>query len=257
MSKRRIAFLLVLGILFTAAIAASICLATIIVIRQYDSSAIGMSGAGSVERDRVSPEDQIITAHHEAAHAVVGEALLPKRDFRKLEVFSRTSEGKYWGMMSWEAGGLEDDEAYQHRALAMISLAGGAAEEILFKKTPSEIDPDSDQSAFESLRYCEAAQCDCPPASKVDDQCLKNGLLKPERVLLYAQTRACVEANRGVIIKLANLVILKEEDERNAVRTLSKRDLEAFFAENRLDIEACKEQISSPVENSFKPYLPW
>lgn len=230
--------------LLSVVIGALICLATLMVVAICRMSMVTatahLNGEKPVERERIAPDQQIHTAHHEAGHAVVSAALFPERAIIKLEVFSKVSQGKFLGLTSWGAGELGGDDAYRHRANALISLAGGAAEDVLFKKTPSETDPDADSSAFASLAYCEAAKCACPPDSKVGEQCLLNGFLKPQREELYAQTKTCVEANRGVIIELANAVILKQENARDAVRTLSEDELKTFFATHTLDVDACK-----------------
>ena len=208
------------------------------------------SGLEDPERERVAVRDQFHTAYHEAGHAVVGEALLPKREFQKLEVFSRVSEGKYWGMVYWNDDGVEGDEVYWHRAIAMTALAGGATEEVFYKKNPRQDDPDADQAAFESLAYCEMTACACPAESRVGDECLLDGVLS-QRSVLYEQTKVCVEANKQTIAKLGKLVMKKREDGRRAVRTLSKHELDAFFAEHPLDVEACLETNSSPLPLVF------
>ncbi len=240
--------MVLLGSFGGAALATAICLASFLIAGRANQTVIVKKADEAVtERARISPDDQVITAHHEAAHAVVSMALLPERGIAKLEVFSKVSQGKYLGLTTWSDDKSRGDEAYRHRANALVSLAGGAAEDALFKKTPSDSDPDSDASAFESIAYCEVAHCDCPPESKVGDDCLLNGLLKPERAEFYAQAKTCVEANRAAIIELAKAVILKREDETQAVRTLSSGELKTFFAAHPLDVEACTGIVSTPA----------
>lgn len=229
--------------------------------------------AKAKERTRISPEQQIITAHHEAAHAVFDVALLPKRGLSKLQVFSKVKDDQWNGLMTAGDGPMEGDEAYQHRALALISMAGAAIEEILFHQTPPDSDSDSDNSAFQTLAYCEADHCECPPESRVGDECLMNGLLKRERKRLYAEAMACAEANKMTIIKLAKLVILKDEDKSDFVRKLSQEELEAFFKANPIDVKACIAPSAPtespppasvpasvpepPMPSAFEPVPPW
>ncbi len=250
MSDRRVVWLVMLSVLLGAVLASGVCLLTIeFMDRNQPAHQVILAPEEKLrERERISPENQVITAHHEAAHAVVDMAVLPERGVNELVVFSRASyPDKFWGLTYPGDGMMRGDEAYQHRALALTQLAGAAAEDVLFHKTPPDSDPDSDNFAFESLAYCEVAECECPTESRVGDRCLMNGELKPERERFYAETKRCVMANKEAIMDLAKLVILKDEDRYGFKRSLSATELKAFFDAHPLDTDACAEVNSSPA----------
>lgn len=184
------------------------------------------------ERERISPADQVHTAYHEAAHAVIDVLLLPERGVDKLTVFSRVSERR-WGVTVWDPD-VSGHDARWYRGVALAYYAGNAAEEILFKKAPPEDDTDADNSAFIGLALCKETTCACPAESRIGDHCLFDGWMASQRPILYAASKRCVEANLDPIMSLAELVLLKPEARPEYERSLSKKELADFFASHRL-----------------------
>lgn len=192
----------------------------------------GAAAPETKERARISPLDQVQTAYHEAAHAVIDVVLLPERHVAKVMVFSKVSEHRM-GVTSWVEQ-KEGHDARWYRGVALVYYAGNAAEDLLFKKKPPEDDTDADRSAFVGLLLCTKESCDCPAKSRVGDRCLLDGWLASQRKALYEASKRCVAANVGPIMDLAKLLMLKPEDDDEYGRSLGKAELKAFFATHRL-----------------------
>jgi len=98
-----------------------------------DSFSLVLAGANKKERSHLKKEDLLLTAYHEAGHALVSLIVLPEETISKISIIP-TTKG---------AGGytitIPQDSSYQRinylKSKIMVLLGGRASEELIFNKS--------------------------------------------------------------------------------------------------------------------------
>ena len=98
-----------------------------------DSFSLVLAGANKTERSHLKKEDLLLTAYHEAGHALVSLIVLPEETISKISIIP-TTKG---------AGGytitIPQDSSYQRinylKSKIMVLLGGRASEELIFNKS--------------------------------------------------------------------------------------------------------------------------
>ena len=98
-----------------------------------DAFSLVLAGANKKERSHLKKEDLLLTAYHEAGHALVSLIVLPEETISKISIIP-TTKG---------AGGytitIPQDSSYQRinylKSKIMVLLGGRASEELIFNKS--------------------------------------------------------------------------------------------------------------------------
>jgi hypothetical protein len=196
--------------------------------------------------ERVSMELQYETAIHESGHAVIGQIYLPERPLKRVWLYTeKLADTDYLGMTEPGETTASYPEGAWDRAIALFYLGGQASELVFFDKKPPDAYEDKDVAGEETLDYCDKVGCECPPASKVGEQCLLRDLMQAERERLFVETVPCLKANKETVLILANQLFRKDAEDvgrahlfddvpKGKRRTLEADELKTFFATHPL-----------------------
>lgn len=188
--------------------------------------------AGKEKKDRsgISEMDQRITAYHEAGHALVTKLIAPENSVTKVTIIPST---KGFGGFSMN---IPKDKMYMNKTELLnnikISLAGRAAEEIIFGKELITTGASNDiEKASESMRnillrygmdeaYGLVNLNVLTGKQTVEDEAFITRSVKYMEAL-YEETKALIIAHQNKLEALAQSLIEKE--------TLNEQEIASFF----------------------------
>lgn len=188
--------------------------------------------AGKEKKDRsgISEMDQHITAYHEAGHALVTKLIAPENSVTKVTIIPST---KGFGGFSMN---IPKDKMYMNKTELLnnikISLAGRAAEEIIFGKDLITTGASNDiEKASESMRnillrygmdeaYGLVNLNVLTGKQTVEDEAFITRSVKYMEAL-YEETKALIIAHQSKLEALAQSLIEKE--------TLNEQEIASFF----------------------------
>ena len=188
--------------------------------------------AGKEKKDRsgISEMDQRITAYHEAGHALVTKLIAPENSVTKVTIIPST---KGFGGFSMN---IPKDKMYMNKTELLnnikISLAGRAAEEIIFGKDLITTGASNDiEKASESMRnillrygmdeaYGLVNLNVLTGKQTVEDEAFITRSVKYMEAL-YEETKALIIAHQNKLEALAQSLIEKE--------TLNEQEIASFF----------------------------
>lgn len=209
------------------------------------------------KNDHVSLEMQYEIAVHESGHAVMDQLQFPERPIERIWLYTeRPQSADCLGRTEW--GEIDSCFAPEvmDRSIAVVFLGGLAAEQVILDMKPPEVYGDKDSAGEKILEYCEIVACECPSGSSRGGQCLQKDVMRAERDRLYAEAARCIEANKGTVVSLANLLFRREVAEAKSTdpldlaakgwrRSLEDDDLKKFFSEHPL--VACQSKDVIPA----------
>lgn len=202
----------------------------------------GFGGKRDSEEDweKVDTDTQYDVAVHEAGHAVVLAIVMPEKFIKSIYlVTSKREEDDTLGMTIWSTNRSETVTLEKLDTRTLVDYAGEIAEEVILGNDPQEKSTDykhAKKNLYERIRKL----CKDPDAC---DKLLKNtagkvltmkdavtGLEK----LSSDRAKKYIEANREVVIRLANLLMLQPEQNRR--RTLTGFQIYAFLKKEKLKL---------------------
>lgn len=190
--------------------------------------------AKKIDWEHRSLDDQYKTAVHEAGHAVAARIVRKNLKFKEMWIaVYRDPDVSLLGLTvtdpdSNTGGPWSTDED------TVFSLGGGAAEKAIFRADPVFDSFDSDTTDDTLVTACaKGDDCGaCPPASKVGDTCMLNGIVLQKHAREFARTVAIIDANKEATVALANLIMQQPIKDRR--RHLDEAQIDAFFKEHAI-----------------------